>query len=405
VPELLFEWTSLDYTWSSTAERDQAIANSDFIVENCALTSVKYWQDTYYVTVPRWREGVPATLNKVVVVNGQPLLQPYPSWQMNTLGNSGAFVSVQSLEIDLRGRMWIIDSGRMNIFSANASATNGSARIFIYDIAAHSLVRTYTFPQAVASRSANFLMDIVVDARRGYAYISDAGTGALIVYDYNTDTSRRIVSWGMPAESNHFSTNILGVTYNFTTPMNGLALSPDASKLFYCPLAGYHIHAIRTADLRDFGVSAVTINNDVIDKGTKQSISDGLAFSAAGVMYFGLINDNALAKWNVTAGPLASHQTIVAVNETTHNWIDSLTFDDAGHLIYLTNRLQLFLFGGMNFNDSDPNSDANFRVFRLYVNESSYLVGQNSISAAATSFSTHVIVLVIFIVLSIALML
>lgn len=39
-----------------------------------------------YVTVPRWLNGVPSTLNKVVVKNGVSLLQPYPSWEMQKEG-------------------------------------------------------------------------------------------------------------------------------------------------------------------------------------------------------------------------------------------------------------------------------------------------------------------------------
>ena len=36
-------------------------------------------QGNYYLSVPRWSPGIPATVNRIVLVDGKPILEPYPS--------------------------------------------------------------------------------------------------------------------------------------------------------------------------------------------------------------------------------------------------------------------------------------------------------------------------------------
>ena len=58
---VVVEFVKVEYDWSGVPPGVQ----ESFQVENCAITGVKYWQGEYYLTVPRWRPGVPSTLNKL----------------------------------------------------------------------------------------------------------------------------------------------------------------------------------------------------------------------------------------------------------------------------------------------------------------------------------------------------
>ena len=97
---------------------------------------------------------------------------------MQMIGNMSAIQYVQSFEIDSRNWMWILDVGRINIFSSNSNETiNNFAKLIIWDINTNCKIREFVFPDEVAGTQTNFLNDIVIDETNGYAYITDTGKG------------------------------------------------------------------------------------------------------------------------------------------------------------------------------------------------------------------------------------
>lgn len=73
-------------------------------------------------------------------------------------------------------------------------------------------------------------------------------------------------------------------------------------------------------------------------------------------LYYGNQEESALYGWDVS-GPLSEAFQVVS-NSETMQWLDTFAFDGEGNLLFVSNKLQLFLFGGMDF----EGSDANFRV-------------------------------------------
>lgn len=60
--EVAFEWKKLDFAYPSEAMREEAIKNKDFIPENNIPVGLEVSGDRVFVTVPRWKPGVPASL-------------------------------------------------------------------------------------------------------------------------------------------------------------------------------------------------------------------------------------------------------------------------------------------------------------------------------------------------------
>lgn len=57
-----YEWKEIDFKYASPEERWSAIENFDFKPENVIPFGIEVYQSRLFVTLPRWHEGVPASL-------------------------------------------------------------------------------------------------------------------------------------------------------------------------------------------------------------------------------------------------------------------------------------------------------------------------------------------------------
>jgi hypothetical protein len=200
----VYGWNQIDYKFPSNQTRNRQLTTKEFIPENNVITGIKVLGGRMFLTVPRWREGIPSSLNYVDFTpmtgkegqevnqetpNGPPLI-PYPSWEMNQLGNCNAFQYIQSMEIDQFGRMWVLDIGRVHIFTTPVNKC--PPKLVLIDLAKDEILHTYQFPADVVSPTSNFLNDITVGCLlkdECFAYISDALDSKVIVYDLKDDRS------------------------------------------------------------------------------------------------------------------------------------------------------------------------------------------------------------------------
>lgn len=259
--QIMYQWTRLDYDWPNDLDRQNSIRNRSFIVQNNIITGIKVFHKRVYVSVPRWRQGVPSTLNEIVInTKGESILKPFPNWSMQEIGNCNAFQYVQSMEIDPNtGQMWIIDTGSTNTKGTSGGMSRCNAKIAIYDIKSKRIVRKHVFPDNVVSKGRNFLNDLVidyVDGRAKFVYISDAfkGDPKLIVYDVVRDQSYYFQHKSM-YPMNGYVEIVSGnkLRWNATVPIDGISMSPDFKFVYYCTLADRNLYRIPTHILRTNG--------------------------------------------------------------------------------------------------------------------------------------------------------
>ncbi|XP_058117475.1 uncharacterized protein LOC131259884 [Anopheles coustani] len=401
---VVYEWNVLDFAFPSEAERAHALYSGRYIPKNVLISDCKPYANRLYLTVPRMLPGVPATLGYIVRPenNGRtdPEIVPFPSWDMNERGNCSALQFVQGVAVDKHGIMWVVDSGRTETLTRGTDHVVCPPKILLLDLKRNgAVILRYQFPESVVPAGNNYLNKVVVDdAFGGFAYITD-NSGAdpgIVVF------SRRLLkSWkvrennSMRAARNAVRFAINGTELNYSIHIDSIALGPyynpnvDEDRangvhsdtllnsqnyernVYYSPLSSYHVYSLPASLLRDpeFNARATPqqVLEAVVDYGQKLSQTDGMFMDNQGVLYFGLLGENAIAKWDTYKPFTAKNQQIVAKDPTYIQWVDSMGIDHEGYLYVVVNRLHSFVAGRLN-----P-AEVNFRVLRAKTGALSYV--------------------------------
>ena len=363
-------FVAVDYDWNATGgtTRQEAIASGMFVVANNIITGINAYRDNVYVSVPRWFSGVPSTLNKLVVgADGRHVLQPFPNWEWQRK----VLHYVQSMFTDPdSGNMWIIDTGRENIFE---TPINRNAGLYIYNLNEGKQLYNWTFPDEILPINTSFLNDIVVDVPRDRAYMTDtnmAGKGALVAFNKKTGFMRRFEDPNSTYAESDVVIEINGIKYpQFASPVDGIALSADGSTVYYSSVKGQLLHAISADMLVDPLATFEDLRHSSRMVFNKRSPSDGLMFLPlvpTPLIAYGACNDDLLAVVDVE-----THRSYnVFQNNFTMQWLDSFALapvKDGYDLYFTTNRLQLFLTRTMDYNGANG---SNMRIWRAHFSKS-----------------------------------
>ncbi|KAK3609771.1 hypothetical protein CHS0354_022632 [Potamilus streckersoni] len=390
--ELEYQMTKIDYDWPDEKIRQDFINNNSYIAVNNIISGIKVWRRKIFVTVPRWRPGVPSSLNRLVSFYGRgqstPHLTPFPSWEANRIGKCSALQYVQSMEIDPNTNyMWVIDTGRLDIFTENPRNLC-PAKLVIFDLQTEQEIDRYVFPNNVVSGSSNFLNDIVLDYVNGsvaYAYMTDTYDSKLIVFDYINRESYFISHASMLADEEGRSLTINGLTTKISSNINGIAIASNFQYVYFTSVASFNTYQVPTSLLRNKSSNAQDIDASIRNIGRRKSQTSGLAYSSKDKMYFTSLTTNAVFQWDarldaISAGGFryATLQSVrqVARNDTKMVFVDSFCIDENGDLWFTANRLHEYL---LNTIDISRRNGTNFHIWRytLQPGEKNYLHNAN----------------------------
>lgn len=390
-PKPLYEFVNVTYDfrdspWHSAANATEAGA---YVIENNIITGVNEYMDMVFVCVPRWRPGVPSTLNVVIPPGpgeSQPVLKAWPSWEFNL----ETVRYVQSVWVDQKqGQMYVIDAGRENFFSGNPDdVVNGYAKLLVLDIESQRVVYSYTFADDIFSTNSSFLNDVVVDESRRIAYMSDtnvAGLGGVVMHDLNTGHTLRFDGPSTLADP-WYTTKVLNVSYSFNSPADGITLSSDGDKLFYSVIEGVSLFSLDAAVFRDPSSTKGDVQDTVQNVTQKASFSNGLhilparsinedgtvytldrlAYGSIGACGIRIVDMKRKAGSHGSGADSVVRDNEVLQNDTSLQWTDTFAYvpfgDYSGALYFTTNRLQRYFVRNW---DPSGGEGANMRVFRV----------------------------------------
>ncbi|MFH5805079.1 L-dopachrome tautomerase-related protein [Alienimonas sp. DA493] len=295
-----------------------------------------------FVNFPRWGDDPPATLAELK--DGKAVAYPSAAMQRyEGRGDSEHLISVQSVVVGPAGRVWALDTGRVQF----APAEPGGPKLVAFDPDSGEVVQKIVFPADVALPT-TYLNDVRFDltrGERGRAYITDSAShGGIIVVDLASgDSWRRLHDTAPVRPEPDFLPFVEGrpllqrpeggEAKPLDTGSDGIALSEDGSTLYFRVLAGRRLFSVPTDALGNREQSDEEVLKSVTDHGDLGFASDGLEHDAAGTLYLTNYEDNAL----VARRADGTLETIL--HDPRLLWPDTLSVGADGFLYVTANQL------------------------------------------------------------------
>lgn len=323
-----------------------------------------------FLSFPRWGDKVESTVMEL----SEGKLIPYPDAdttafvpnQPKKYEPQSHFVSVQSVVVDDKDRLWVLDPGSINL----GPVIDGAAKLWAYDLSSGQRVKQIDFPNDIVMKR-TYLNDVRFDLSRGeegLAYITDSGVGGIIVVDLasgkswrhlDSDASVRAIpgilqhSEGEPLLQRQSSGEIASPDIR----SDGIALSPDGATLYFSVVAGRDIFAVPTALLADPATPPDRVSAAVRKISSKESGNDGIICDRDGYIYTTDFEDGAIRKIDPASG-----RNLVIVRDERLLWPDTLAIHD-NELYFTSNQLAR----QPNFHFGKDERKPPYALFRLHL--------------------------------------
>ncbi|KAK7870497.1 hypothetical protein R5R35_002903 [Gryllus longicercus] len=378
----VFRWGQMDFMFPSASARHAALTSGAFQPANVLPLGLEVWQGRVFVSLPRWKPGIPATLATVPVdaaagaraasaagASSSPPLRPYPGWAWHLQSGCDGLTSVFRMAADPCGRLWVMDSGVEDI--TQSFKQKCPPQILVFDLRTDALLWRYVIPEA-QTKPGGLFTNIAVDVRAGrcddaYAYASDVFRYGLVVYSWREDRSWRVENplfFPDPLASKY---DVHGVRFRWTDGVFGLALAPEDALgdrlLFFHPLSSFREFAVRTSVLRNESLAGEQTEAFAPlgePRAAERGHASGAAVDRRGVLFYNLVSRDAVGCWNSRqpAGHRMDLQGIVAQDNVTLQFPNDLKVDQERRqsVWVLSNRLHEYLYRKL-----DPR-EVNFRI-------------------------------------------
>ncbi|KAF2896260.1 hypothetical protein ILUMI_09915 [Ignelater luminosus] len=351
-----YQWDILDYTYSTLEERVDAIYAKKFVPENNLPFGIEVWKDKIFITVPRWREGVPATLNYVTINDfmqeryKSPALTPYPSWKANEAGNCReGLTTVHRIRKDRCNRLWVLDTGTFGL-------GNNTRHLCPYTL-------------NVIDLNTDEIVHIGKNCEDVFAYMSDELGYGLIAYSWEKDTSWRFSHPFFSPDPIGGDFTIDGFNFQWNTEgISSMVLSlpqKDGYRfLFFSPLASYREFAVSTKILRN----ETNVNNsyhDFIalnDRGKNSHIT-AKVMDDRGVEFFTLVDINAVGCWYSRLTYSPNFLEVVHRDDKNMIYPSDIAIDNNRNLWVISDQLTNYLYKSLEF------THVNFRIFTAAIDD------------------------------------
>ncbi|KAH9821410.1 Major royal jelly protein, partial [Teratosphaeria destructans] len=267
---------------------------------------------------------------------------PYPNAAWNnytvnsTLDPAQHFLSANAQRIGPDGKLYVVDTGQPGGSGATQAGSGpvdlpDGVKVVQIDVSTDSVTRIYPFGNATNSQS--HLDDIRFHISTGFAYLTDAGSPAIIILNLETGETRRVLE-GVPSTNafihvsaeGHFLVSSSGPSYTYA---DQLEVSPDGEHLYYQASSG-SMFRIPCAALDDAFYNSSMAQNSVlstyVEPFTHTPSTGGTAIDADGNIYCSNTDTQSVLR----IYPNGTMTTLV--QDPRLLWVDAMWVDSQGLL-------------------------------------------------------------------------
>lgn len=226
---------------------------SKFIPGNAVPLGIDIYDKRLFITTPRWKDGVPASIGTVPYPSFEisPVIKPYPHWEAQGdpyNPDCTKLISVYRTFVDVCKRLWMVDSGIVNPTVAINQIC--PPKIVVYDLRTDKLLINYNLPMTQIkedSLHSNIIVDVQhTDCDNAYAYITDVWRFGIVVYYLKSNRSWRITNYNFYPNPKASNFHLYGLNFKWLDGVFGMSLSaidPNIKErfLYFHPMASYKV--------------------------------------------------------------------------------------------------------------------------------------------------------------------
>ena len=326
-----------------------------------------------FVNFPKWGDDVKYSVAEILKDGN---MVAYPDESLNKTNEddqASTLVSVQSVVVDPSDRLWILDT----VSPLSQPTEYGGPKLICVDLETNKVTKKILFSQTVALPT-TYLNDIRFDLRRsddGMAFITDSsqkGSNGIIVVDLASGESWRRLNDHQSTKSEDLQTFLPliegkpflegqngSMKQGASMGADGIAISSDGSRLYYCPLGSRKLYSVDTDALVNRDIPESEVVATIKDHGDRGGASDGLESDASGNIYSTNYEHNAILRlrhsdkiWETLA------------YDSRLLWPDTLSLATDGYLYVTANQLHR----QARYNNGKDRRVKPYVMFRIQVN-------------------------------------
>uniref|UniRef100_A0AAG5CXC7 Yellow protein n=1 Tax=Anopheles atroparvus TaxID=41427 RepID=A0AAG5CXC7_ANOAO len=378
VDEVL-KWQKVEYDVPAEVLQRE---NGYIPIGNIPMGAVHY-KNRVFVAVARRRWGIPSTLNVVDISppfpNSNVVLKPYPNFELNELRadlqpDANRIVTVYRPRVDRCDRLWFVDTGMMEI-PGNFTVVQRPS-VWSIDLKTNTPIHRFEIPKEAVETGyglTSITLDVdPSDCEKVFVYISDLQTYRMVVYDYQNRRAWRFLHnyfFLNPLEGDY---TIQGINFAWDDGIFSIALgNPDPVSKFRTA----YFHALSSNS--EFTVSTQVLRNETASqrswhggdfqllgyRGARTQSSIHAFDPETGVIFFALIQQNAVSCWDSNKPFAPQNMAIVYKNDRDIVYPNDLSIDQDGYVWFMTNSIIKLLYSELKLDEF------NFFVWRANIKE------------------------------------